>query len=74
MAFYNLNANNMGKAGVQFIYETDIVIGGLLGVPHYSKIVSVVLAVNTIGILMAWSTNNAIQLIVVCCLIVQVLR
>ena len=75
MAFYNFYASNLGKTGVQFIHETDIVIGeALLGVPHYSKIVSVILAVNTIGILMAWSTNNAIQLIVVCCLIMQVFR
>ena len=56
----NIYGRNMGKKGVQFVYETDNVMGPLLGLPHYSKIASLMCAAGTIGCLMSWGKNASI--------------
>ena len=56
--FADLPSNPFGSFGVRFIYEMDEVMGGLLGVPHYSKVEAVLLAVGCAGAWIAVFTDG----------------
>lgn len=41
----------MGNSGTKFVYEMDVVMGGLLGIPFYSKFEGVLMLAAAIGCL-----------------------
>ena len=48
-ALQNLFGNYLGSVGQKFVYEMDIVFGGLLGIKNYSKIEGVLLFLAASG-------------------------
>eukprot|EP00929_Paragymnodinium_shiwhaense_P109480 TRINITY_DN75929_c0_g1_i1.p1 TRINITY_DN75929_c0_g1~~TRINITY_DN75929_c0_g1_i1.p1 ORF type:complete len:215 (+),score=32.90 TRINITY_DN75929_c0_g1_i1:112-756(+) len=59
-AIFNLihNTGALGSFGHKFGYEMDVVMGGLLGIPHYSKVESVMLAFGAAGAAFAVTRTN----------------
>ena len=54
MALMNLLGERLGSPGRRFIFEMDEVMGGLLGIPHYSKLEFVLLLFTSLGFWMTW--------------------
>ena len=52
--FLNLFGESLGAFGRKFIFEMDEVMGGLLGLPHYSKFEAVMLAFGTAAGVLCW--------------------
>jgi hypothetical protein len=59
MAFMNLlhNTGALGSFGNRFGYEMDTVMGGLLGIPHYSKIEFLMLGFAGVGAFLSWTST-----------------
>merc|ERR1712146_49633 len=51
-----------GSQGVKFCYEMDTIMGGLLGIPRYSKIEAAVLLPSAAGLFLSWSSDSAHRL------------
>lgn len=49
MALMNALGEFLGSPGQRFIFEMDDVMGGLLGIPHYSKLEFPILMFTSIG-------------------------
>ena len=64
-AYMNLRGEQLGKEGRRFIFEMDVVMGGLLGLPRFSKIEGTVLGLGAVGAFLSWSTAPTHQLITV---------
>ena len=60
--FLNLFGEVLGTFGRKFIFEMDVVMGGLLGIPHYSKLESIMLGMGVVGASLLWSRNPNHQL------------
>ena len=45
-----------------FIFEMDAVMGGLLGIPHYSKIEALLIGCGSVGAFLLWSRDPVYQL------------
>ena len=54
MALMNLLGECLGSPGRRFIFEMDEVMGGLLGIPHYSKLEFVLLLFTSLGFWLTW--------------------
>ena len=54
MALMNLLGERLGSPGRRFIFEMDEVMGGLLGIPHYSKLEFVLLLFTSLGFWLSW--------------------
>ena len=54
MALMNLLGERLGSPGRRFIFEMDEVMGGLLGIPHYSKLEFVLLMFTSLGFWLTW--------------------
>merc|ERR1719397_1211617 len=61
MTIMNLFGEKLGSPGRKFIFEMDKVMGGLLGIPHYSKFEGILLLFAFIGLILPW-TYGAISL------------
>ena len=55
MALMNLLGERLGSPGRRFIFEMDEVMGGLLGIPHYSKLEFVLLLFTSLGFWLTWA-------------------
>ena len=55
----------MGPGGRKFIFEMDAVMGGLLGIPHYSKLEAVMLGFRGLAAFLLWSRNPVVQLVAI---------
>lgn len=55
----------MGSNGAKFVYEMDEVMGGLMGVPHYSKYEGAIMLIAAIGCLhvLGASTNKELYIV-----------
>ena len=62
-SFNNMFGHLLGSFGRKFIFEMDDVMGGLLGIPHYSKLEAVVLFFASIGFFLTWSHNPTISFV-----------
>jgi hypothetical protein len=58
----NLFGELLGSFGRMFIFEMDAVMGGLLGIPHYSKIEALMVGCGSAGAFLLWSRNPVCQL------------
>lgn len=68
MAMFNLSHNSgvLGTFGAKFGYEMDVVMGGLLGLPNYSKIEYLMLIFAAAGFFATWVLDPmAYQLVAV---------
>ena len=54
MALMNLLGERLGSPGRRFIFEMDEVMGGLLGIPHYSKLEFLMLLFTSLGFWLTW--------------------
>ena len=54
MSLMNLLGEHLGSPGRRFIFEMDEVMGGLLGIPHYSKLEFVLLLFTSLGFWLTW--------------------
>ena len=63
LAVMNLFGEHLGSKGRRFIFEMDEVMGGLLGIPHYSKLEGGLLLFVAIGLLLSWSYNITTSLV-----------
>ena len=61
----NLRGASLGKEGRRFIFEMDEVMGGLMGIPRFSRLEGSVLALGSIGSFLAWSSNPTMQTLTV---------
>ena len=64
-AYMNLWGERLGKEGRRFIFEMDVVMGGLLGLPRFSKIEGTVLSLGAVGAFLSWSTDPTHQVLTV---------
>merc|ERR1719414_1682783 len=51
------NTGVFGSFGHKFGYEMDAVMGGLLGIPHYSKIEFLMLGFAATGAFLSWNSQ-----------------
>ena len=61
----NLLGARLGKGGRRFVFEMDVVMGGLLGIPKFSRIEGTVLGLGAAGALLAWSRDPTLQMLTV---------
>ena len=59
----NLFGELLGSFGRMFIFEMDAVMGGLLGIPHYSKIEALMIGCGSVGAFLLWSRDPVCQLL-----------
>jgi hypothetical protein len=64
-AVVNLFGEFLGTHGRMFLFEMDEVMGGLLGLPHYSKIEGVILLLAAVGGFACWSPGLDLGLVAV---------
>eukprot|EP00933_Yihiella_yeosuensis_P055066 TRINITY_DN5371_c0_g1_i3.p1 TRINITY_DN5371_c0_g1~~TRINITY_DN5371_c0_g1_i3.p1 ORF type:complete len:230 (-),score=28.21 TRINITY_DN5371_c0_g1_i3:242-931(-) len=62
-AFADVFPKCFGSFGVRFIYEMDEVMGGQLGIPHYSKVEALLLLTGSVG---AWISIFTDGLLIPC--------
>ena len=65
MAMMNLLGERLGSPGRRFIFEMDAVMGGLLGIPHYSKLEFVFLLFTSAGFWLTWVHDPEVILVTV---------
>ena len=59
----NLFGKHFGSFGRMFIFEMDEVMGGLLGIPHYSKVEAVMIGSGALGAWLLWFRDPVYQLV-----------
>lgn len=52
----------MGRSGAKFYHELNIVVGGLLGIPRYSKVEGVIFTLLALGCFNVFTTSGQKQL------------
>merc|ERR1712227_916194 len=66
----NLFGKHFGSFGRMFIFEMDEVMGGLLGIPHYSKLEAIMIGSGAAGSWLQWVRDPLVQLVSVLGLII----
>ena len=61
----NLFGDAMGTFGRKFIFEMDVVMGGLLGIPNYSKLEAMMIIPGVIGTCLLWSRSPLLQFLAI---------
>ena len=60
MALMNALGEFLGSPGRRFIFEMDDVMGGLLGIPHYSKLEFPILLFTSLGFFLTWVHDDPV--------------
>ena len=63
MTLMNAFGECLGSPGRRFIFEMDEVMGGLLGIPHYSKLEAPILLFTSIGFVLTWFYDPVISFV-----------
>ena len=66
----NLFGKHLGSFGRMFLFEMDEVMGGLLGIPHYSKLEAIMIGSGAVGSWLLWVRDPLVQLVSVLGLII----
>jgi len=66
----NLFGQLLGPKGKIFIFEMDEVMGGLLGIPNYSKLEAILLFLGAVGAFLCWSSQATVSFVAILGLLV----
>lgn len=58
----NLAGEKFGSFGAKFLYEMDEIMGGLLGIPNYSKVEAIFTGLGALGLWSIWFTGGCSRL------------